>query len=127
MYFDLSKPQKLLQQSVREFGKRQCPMQRVRKLMDSDSATDQEFCGEIAEQGWIGLHLSEEVGGLGLGLVELAVVAEELGRVCLPGPWLSTNWAATLLAAAGDYQAGGVGQQHDTNAQFQSLPNSKLI
>ena len=101
MFFDLSKPQKLLQQSVRDFCKQQCPLERVRELMETDSAMEPSLWSDISEQGWIGLHLGEEFGGLGLGLVELAVVAEELGRTCTPGPWLNTNWAATLLAAAG--------------------------
>lgn len=101
MYFDLSKPQKLLQQSVRDFCKREIPISRVRALMETDSAMDDSLWMEMAEQGWIGLHLDEQYGGLGLGPVELSVVAEELGRACVPGPWLSTNWAATLLASIG--------------------------
>jgi alkylation response protein AidB-like acyl-CoA dehydrogenase len=108
MYFDLSKPQKLLGQSVREFCKREVPAERVRALMETASAMDDSLWREVADQGWIGLHLDEAVGGLGLGPVELAVVAEELGRACLPGPWLSTNWAATLLAATG----GAVAEQY---------------
>ena len=56
----------------------------------------------ISDQGWVGLHLPESAGGLGLGLVELAVVVEEMGRACVPGPFLATLWAATLLAHAGD-------------------------
>ena len=101
MYFDLSKSQALLGQSVRDFCKRAFPPERVRELMETDSATDGQLWSEIADQGWIGLHLDEQYDGLGLGLVELAVVAEELGRVCAPGPWLSANWAASLLAAVG--------------------------
>ncbi|MGD9858195.1 MAG: acyl-CoA dehydrogenase family protein [Planctomycetaceae bacterium] len=98
MDYDLSKPQKLLQQSVRAFCQRACPAGRVRELMETDAACDQALWRAIADQGWIGLHLPEEQGGLGLGFVELAVVAEELGRACLPGPFLSTTWAATLLS-----------------------------
>ena len=101
MYFDLSKPQQLLQQSVRDFCKREFPVERVRELMETDSAVDDQLWEAMAEQGWIGLHLEEEYEGLGLGPVELAIVAEELGRACVPGPWLSTNWAASLLAAVG--------------------------
>ena len=101
MHFDLSKPQKLLQQSVRDFCKRECPTSRVRELIDSENGFDPALWTEIADQGWIGLHLPEKYDGLGLSAVELVVVAEELGRCCLPGPWLSSNWAATLLAAIG--------------------------
>lgn len=101
MYFDLSQPQKLLMQSVREFCRREFPAERVRELMETEDAIDDKLWTEIADQGWIGLHLPEQYGGLELGPVELAVVAEELGRCCAPGPWLTANWAATLLAAAG--------------------------
>lgn len=101
MYFDLSRPQRLLAQAVREFCQRRCRIGRVRELMETESAFDHPLWSEIAGQGWIGLHLAEEFDGLGLGIVELAVVAEELGRACLPGPWLSVNWAATMLAMAG--------------------------
>jgi alkylation response protein AidB-like acyl-CoA dehydrogenase len=48
------------------------------------------------------LIIPEEYGGLGLGLVELAAVAEEMGRACLPSPFVSTVWAAALIARAGN-------------------------
>ena len=41
------------------------------------------------------------VGGLGLGLVELAVIAEEMGRASLPSPFVSTLWASALIERAG--------------------------
>ena len=102
MDYELSKPQKMLQQSVREFCQRQCTPEHVRKIMETEASHDEQLWEGIAEQGWIGLHLSEEHGGLGLGLVDLAVVSEELGRACLPGPFLSTTWAATLLSKSGN-------------------------
>jgi len=69
--------------------------------METESAYDADLWREIADQGWTGLTTSEEFGGLGLGLIELAVVAEEMGRACLPGPFLSTFFAATLIERAG--------------------------
>lgn len=66
--------------------------------MASKDIHDKALWQSIADQGWVGLHLDESLGGLGLGLVELAVVAEEMGRACLPCPFLATTWAATLLA-----------------------------
>lgn len=65
--------------------------------MQTDSALDWDLWRAIADQGWLGLHLPEDSEGMGLGVVELAIVAEELGRACLPGPWLELNWATTLL------------------------------
>ena len=100
MDFDLSKPQKLLKESARQFLSRQCKPERVRQLMESESAYDADLWREIADQGWTGLTISEEFGGLGLGLIELAVVAEEMGRACLPGPFLSTFFASSLIERA---------------------------
>src|SRR3989442_16026410 len=101
MDFDLSKPQKLLKDSARDFLARECKPERVRELMETDTAHDDELWQAIADQGWVGLVISEEHDGLGLGLVELAVVAEEMGRACLPGAFLSTVFAAALIERAG--------------------------
>ena len=100
MEFDLSSPQKLLQKSARELFARACPAKKVRELMASDTAFDPELWSAVADQGWLGIHLSEAVGGLGLGPVDLAVVGEAMGRACFPGPFLGTVWAATLIAEA---------------------------
>jgi alkylation response protein AidB-like acyl-CoA dehydrogenase len=105
MDYDLSKPQKLLQEAVGTFVARECPLTRVRELIDrdsngSESTLEADLWQSIADQGWIGLHLPEQLGGLDLTVVELAVVGEKLGQGCVPGPFLSTNWAATLLAAS---------------------------
>src|SRR5713226_4009696 len=101
MDFDLSKPQKLLKDSARDFLARECKPERVRELMETDTAHDDKLWQAIADQGWMGLLVPEEHGGLGLGLVELAVVAEEMGRACLPSAFLSTVFAAALIERAG--------------------------
>ena len=101
MDFDLSKPQKLLKESARDFLARECKLERVRELMETDTAHDEKLWQSIADQGWTGLIVPEEHGGLGLGLVELAVVSEEMGRACLPGAFLSTLTAAALVERAG--------------------------
>jgi alkylation response protein AidB-like acyl-CoA dehydrogenase len=102
MDFDLSKPQKLLKETARGFLARECGPGRVRELMLTETAHDDKLWQAIAEQGWTGLVIPEEQGGLGLGLVEMAVVAEEMGRACLPGAFLSTLTAAALIERAGN-------------------------
>ncbi len=104
MDFDLNKPQKLLRDSARDFLARECQPERVRELMETDTAHDEKLWQAIAEQGWTGLSIPEAHGGLGLGLVELAVVAEEMGRACLPGAFLSTLTAAALIERAGSLE-----------------------
>ncbi len=101
MHFDLTKPQKLFAQSVREFCDREFPATRVRELMETDSGIDDPLWQQFADQGWLGLHIGEDYDGLGLGIVDLAVLAEEFGRACVPGPWLATIWGASLLQAIG--------------------------
>jgi len=105
MDFDLSKPQKLLQQSAREFLARECKPERVRAAMATETADDAALWTAAAEQGWQGLIVPEQFGGLGLGIVELAAVAEEMGRACMPGPLSSTMFAGAVLAQLHDGQA----------------------
>jgi alkylation response protein AidB-like acyl-CoA dehydrogenase len=102
MDFDLSKAQKLLQQSARDFFARECKPERVRALMATETAFDAALWQAMADQGFTGLTVPEEYGGLGLSLVDLIAVAEEMGRACLPGPFLSTLWAAALIRHAGN-------------------------
>lgn len=101
MDFDLSKPQQLLQKSARDFFRQECPPEKVRELMETETAFDAKLWEGIADQGWTGLIVPEEFGGLGLGAVELAAIAEEMGRACLPSPFVSTIWAAALIARTG--------------------------
>ena len=101
MDFDLSKPQKLLKQSAREFLNRECQPSRVRQLMATETAHDNELWQAIVDQGWTALTIPEANGGLGLGPVELVVVAEEMGRACLPGVFLSTITASSVIERAG--------------------------
>ena len=98
MNFDLSKTQKMLQQSARTFFQREYPLSKVRELMETEDASDPSHWEGMAEQGWTGLTLPEAYDGLALGLVDLVVVAEEMGRACLPSPFLASTWAATLIA-----------------------------
>jgi len=106
MDFDLNKAQKLLQQSARDFFARECKPERARELMATDTAYDEGLWRAMADQGWTGLIIPEDFGGLGLSLVDLIAVSEEMGRACLPGPFLSTLWAAALID-----RAGGEGQR----------------
>lgn len=57
---------------------------------------------ETAELGWLGLGLDERHGGVGLGLVDEALLVTELGRGLAPGPFIPTMLAARVAAAAGN-------------------------
>jgi alkylation response protein AidB-like acyl-CoA dehydrogenase len=72
----------------------------VRAAVDGKQEGLPPFWDELAGLGWLGLAVPEELGGQGYGLAELAIVIEELGRVCAPGPMLTTAWAATAISRA---------------------------
>ncbi len=91
-----------LHDAVRGWCGRHCPPAVPRALLDADTEPRPPFWGELAEQGWLGLHLAEAWGGSGFGLPEVAVVAEELGAVVAPGPALPSILAAALIQAGAD-------------------------
>jgi alkylation response protein AidB-like acyl-CoA dehydrogenase len=74
----------------------------ARALLEADTEPRPAFWGELANLGWLGLHLPESVGGAGYTLEELVVVVEELGAAVAPGPFVPTVVASALIAAAAD-------------------------
>lgn len=70
-----------------------------RATLDADADRLPAHWGEIAELGWLGLHLPEEVGGAGYDLAELAVILFESGYAVAPGPLLSTVVVSSFLAS----------------------------
>jgi alkylation response protein AidB-like acyl-CoA dehydrogenase len=103
MQFGLTETQQVLKNSAREFFSAECPIAEVRRLMETGTAGDAALWQKMAHQGWTGIIFDEEYGGLGLGLVELAMAMEEMGRALLPGPYLSTvPLAGTAIDAAGN-------------------------
>jgi alkylation response protein AidB-like acyl-CoA dehydrogenase len=82
--------QVLLRETARRFLESECGPQFVRQRMAEPTAMTDEFWQKLAAQGWLGIVYSEEEGGSGLGLVDLVVLMEEMGRAVMPGPFLST-------------------------------------
>jgi alkylation response protein AidB-like acyl-CoA dehydrogenase len=103
MDFGFSQEQELLRQTARSFLEKECPSTFVRRMMDEPAGTTDEFWAKLAELGWLGLISPEAQGGSGLGLVDLTVVLEEMGRAVMPGPYFSTvllGGLAILLAGS---------------------------
>src|ERR1700722_2000493 len=92
----------MLRQSARRWFETYCPREVPRALLDEDHQTLPPFWKALSEQGWLGIHIPEEHGGEGGGLVELAVIAEEMARAIAPGPFLTTVLASALVERAGD-------------------------
>ncbi len=105
MDFGLSEEQVLLKQSVRRFLDEQCPTTRVRTVMESDTGHDSQLWQGLVDLGIPGLMIPPEQGGSGLGLLDLALVAEELGYAATPGPFLGTVLATIALCESGDTKA----------------------
>src|SRR5207302_1536707 len=78
----------------------EAPMSFVRGMVDDERGFTDELWGTMAGLGWLGLLVPEARGGLGLGMLELTVVQEEMGRAVFPGPYLSSAVLATLAALA---------------------------
>jgi alkylation response protein AidB-like acyl-CoA dehydrogenase len=102
MRFELSDDQQLLRSSTRDFFTKAAPLDQSRRVMEHDPrGFEAPQWRQLAEMGYVGLVVPAGHGGQGLGAVELAIVAEEAGRVCLPGPLLDGVLGAAVLAAAG--------------------------
>jgi alkylation response protein AidB-like acyl-CoA dehydrogenase len=91
-----------LRRTVRRWLETRCPPAVPRALLDAEVETIPAFWDELAGQGWLGIHVAEEHGGQGFGLLELAVVVEETARAAMPGPAMPTMLAAAVLAAGAD-------------------------
>ncbi|HEY7205738.1 MAG TPA: acyl-CoA dehydrogenase family protein [Methylomirabilota bacterium] len=102
MNFSFSEDQVLLRNSVRAALDEQCTPAHVRAMADDARGYSETLWSEMAKLGWLGLPFAEEQGGAGLGLVELALVLEEMGRAAYPGPY----FASVVLGGLG-IQLGG--------------------
>lgn len=102
MNLDFSEEQNQLRDQVRRFLQENCPTTEVRKVLESDAVYDPKLYKGLADLGVLGAAIPEEYGGVGLGHLELCVVAEELGRVIAPVPVASSIYlAAECLLQAG--------------------------
>jgi len=101
MNFGFTEEQEFLRSTAREFLAAECPMTRVRELLDDPAGSSQELWQRMAELGWLGLLVPESLGGAGLGMVELVVVLEELGRALTPSPFFGNLLGTLALLRAG--------------------------
>jgi alkylation response protein AidB-like acyl-CoA dehydrogenase len=107
MNFGLSEEQEMLQQSAREFLTQECPPAFVREMYKDEDGFSRELHTKMAAQGWTGLLIPEAYGGLGLGMLDMAVLLEEMGRAATPGPFLFSS----VLFALGVMSGGSAAQK----------------
>jgi alkylation response protein AidB-like acyl-CoA dehydrogenase len=100
MRFTLSDDQQEIKRTGRDLLANRSTFAKVREAAEAGTYDD-ALARELGELGWPGIAVSEEHGGQGLGIVELAVLLEELGYACAPVPFLGSALAALAIEHAG--------------------------
>ena len=88
MDFSLSEEQELLKRTARDFLEKECPRQLVRQMEDDDKGYPTQLWHTMAALGWMALPFPEEYGGGGGSFSDLIILLEEMGRACLPSPFI---------------------------------------
>jgi alkylation response protein AidB-like acyl-CoA dehydrogenase len=112
MRFDFNEDQVMLRNLIREFMSEQCSTSHVRAMIESDEGFDRDIYRQFVQLGI--LPFPEQYGGGDLGMVEQAIILEEMGRSPYPGPYF-----ATVMLAGSVIQASG-----DENAMARYLPDA---
>lgn len=94
---EMASERQMLREAAAAFCRDRLDIGRLRALQGAGSDFDTSAWLEMAQMGWAGLWIPEAHGGLGLGLADAAVVAEELGRVVAPEPFIETAVGAVAV------------------------------
>ena len=100
MNFDFTDDQQAIKRTAKEMLAARFKTERVRELAEAGEHDDGAW-KEMSELGWAGIFIGEDHGGQGLGIVELAILTEELGYALAPVPLLSNAAAGLALEHAG--------------------------
>jgi 3-oxochol-4-en-24-oyl-CoA dehydrogenase len=101
MSIAISEEHRALAQSVAGFLTNHRSRAAARSLLTAEADGLPAFWAELGGLGLLGLHVPEELGGSGFGLLETLVVAEQMGRYLAPGPFVPTVITSAVLTAAG--------------------------
>jgi alkylation response protein AidB-like acyl-CoA dehydrogenase len=107
---ELSRDQEFFRETTRKFLEAESPLTTVRQLADDPDGFERSWWRRGAELGWTSMLVPEELGGgslAGQGLLDLVLVAEEMGRLVSPGPFLPVNVVAAALSAGGTAEQQG--------------------
>ena len=100
--------QRALRDAARELLAARMPPARLAALADEPAGWEPAIWSELAELGWLGVAVPDELGGAGMGLLEETILFEETAAVLLPAPFFATvalTLPALLSAGAGDLVA----------------------
>jgi alkylation response protein AidB-like acyl-CoA dehydrogenase len=102
MNFDLSEEQQMIADQVAKFVANESPVERFRRLRETERGWEPEMWARMAEQGWLAIALPEEQGGFGGSFVDVAIILEQLGRGLVPEPFIpSVVLAGGILSELG--------------------------
>jgi len=90
MNLSFTEEQEILRKFARDFLASKFPKKVVKEVEESEPGYSPEIWKEMAELGWMGLPFPEKYGGTGMTFLDLAVLLEEMGKACMPGPYFST-------------------------------------
>ena len=81
MNVTITEEQTMLQDSVKKFVENEIPLGKVRELFDEPNGLTDELWTKIAEQGWLGILVPEESGGLGMGIDRLVMLLTDRATI----------------------------------------------
>ena len=106
MDFALTEEQLMLQESIGGYLRTACPLDAVREAVASDDTHVATIAAGLMELGAPGILIPEQMGGVGMGFLEAALISEALGSVIAPVPFVASSVMApvALLGAGSDNQ-----------------------
>lgn len=120
MNFEFSEEQNLLREQAQGFLREKSPLTAVRAVLEGEGSYDEALWRGIADLGWTATTIPEAYGGIGLGHLELCVIAEELGRSLAPTPFSSSVYLATEALLQ-------LGSEAQKQARLPALASGELI
>ncbi len=101
MDLSLNEEQEILKNTARDFFKAKCDKKVIEEIEASETGHSEDLWKQMAELGWMGVIIPEEYDGVGLSLMELAILFEEFGGAAMPGPLLNTIMGSLSVMEGG--------------------------
>lgn len=102
MNYDINEEQQLIKDSAHKFLAKECSSMFVREMEHDEKGYNPSLWRKMADLGWMGLLYPEEYGGMEGSFLDMVVLLQEMGFVCLPSPFFtSTLIAGSVILDAG--------------------------
>ncbi len=90
MNLELNKEQQLLKQAAKDFLKKECPRDLIREWRYAEEDYPEKLWKKMVKLGWMGVTIPEAYEGMEGDFIDLTILVEAMGEVCLPAPFFST-------------------------------------